>query len=739
MSPAKRPPNEPDPASNQPKPRAPLRSRKAVAKKTEPTKPDVAEPDEPAAAKKATGAAKKTATGTAKKATGAARKATGAVKASGATTDAEPVDSTPHLSATPPKTERVRRGTIGEPETTPRRRRAAARASSGGAPPGAEPKPTPSRRLRPPETPSAAPVLSQFELPSPNDPGAGIPRGFTRYQWLVKGFGRQGPATTVALLAGWTGLVVALWAAAIGAILGALIGVGLIATSSFTRSLFHAGAGQAVTFVGIVAGALAGAGGSFTAIYATSLFGNPTRVAVTLFSGLVVATALVVIITFTEPTLLRMRGYRRLSRDETRRIAPLVHQAARGLGLKSLPTFAMADLQVPRAWTHTRTVVLSKGMLDLLEDDELRAVLTHELYHWAVGDGVALRLVWACAWPIAIAYNVGAWLSGRDLNSEKPQHLPRGFIGWIGWFLLWPTWLLANAVIAPLVAARQRKNEYEADRAALRTGDGPALSSALLKVSAFEAGRTGWEYAMTRHHPPTELRREALQPRQTDDDEYQQEELGALPSGLVENAALVLVVVLIVLGGVINHNRANAGTTPSPITSGLGGPGPTVGTPGSIGTPPTPAVTATTLPSVASVTARFPHTRSGATNAAASFTAALAKSVFEHAKYAALIHASGGPAAPALLEQEIDTVWQQRASALAGHSVATSASGVSTNLTEYDLDPAGDRAFVDTSVTLNYTVDGQPLRTQISGRFVLVWFQPDGWKVTDIASFTPVG
>ncbi len=51
--------------------------------------------------------------------------------------------------------------------------------------------------------------------------------------------------------------------------------------------------------------------------------------------------------------------------------------------------------------------MLSKGLLDLLEDDELRAVLTHELYHWAVGDGAALRLVWACAWPIAITYDSG--------------------------------------------------------------------------------------------------------------------------------------------------------------------------------------------------------------------------------------------------------------------------------------------------------------------------------------------
>ena len=61
---------------------------------------------------------------------------------------------------------------------------------------------------------------------------------------------------------------------------------------------------------------------------------------------------------------------------------------------------------------------------------------------------------------------------------------------------------------------------------------------------------------------------------------------------------------------------------------------------------------------------------------------------------------------------EVDTSWQQTAASLAGHSVETSATDVLPLLTEYDPDPAGDRAFVNTSVTLNYTVDGQPLRTQ---------------------------
>src|SRR5438309_750749 len=123
---------------------------------------------------------------------------------------------------------------------------------------------------------------------------------------------------------------------------------------------------------------------------------------------------------------------------------------------------------------------------------------------------------------------------------------PRGLIGWIGWLLLWPSWLVTNAVIAPLVAARTRRHEYTADSDAARIGYGPALSSALLKLSAFEAGRTGWEYAMTRSHPPMELRREALAPSLPDDEQFQQKELGVVPRTVLENAAIVLVAALLV-------------------------------------------------------------------------------------------------------------------------------------------------------------------------------------------------
>jgi Zn-dependent protease with chaperone function len=69
----------------------------------------------------------------------------------------------------------------------------------------------------------------------------------------------------------------------------------------------------------------------------------------------------------------------------------------------------------------------------------------------------------------------------------------------VAWFVAWPAWVIVKVIIAPLTAASQRRYEYEADAAAYDVGLGPALASALAKLTVFEGGRSGWEVAMTRH------------------------------------------------------------------------------------------------------------------------------------------------------------------------------------------------------------------------------------------------
>lgn len=124
--------------------------------------------------------------------------------------------------------------------------------------------------------------------------------------------------------------------------------------------------------------------------------------------------------------------------------------------------------------------------------------------------------MWVAALPVALVYDIGMWLTGSRPTVPPPEtigiSLPGGLIAVIGWIVAWPAWVLTKLVIAPALASSQRKYEYEADAAAAAVGLGEPLAAALRVMGAFEAGRSGWERAITATHPPTELRIEALQP-----------------------------------------------------------------------------------------------------------------------------------------------------------------------------------------------------------------------------------
>jgi len=251
---------------------------------------------------------------------------------------------------------------------------------------------------------------------------------------------------------------------------------------------------------------------------------HPIQAVISVASGAVLAVIIVVGIAAFERLSLRMRGYRRLSRAETRRVAPLVKQASEAMHLTALPRFAMDDHVILNAWTHMRTVVLTKGLLTL-EDAEVRAVIAHELEHWRAGDAVGLRFVWAAAWPIALTYNMGMWMAGRVQGSEQARRAFFGVMAIVGWVIAWPALVIIKFIITPVISASQRAYEYQADAAAARIGYAGSLSSALRQMGMWESGRTGWEQAMAATHPPTELRLEALEAPKPDDFEYEEDEL----------------------------------------------------------------------------------------------------------------------------------------------------------------------------------------------------------------------
>lgn len=354
----------------------------------------------------------------------------------------------------------------------------------------------------------------------------GVPASYDDgVEWLRSGVRRHWRAALIALTLGWTGIWLALWGAAIGAVVGLLFAVGVI-SSPFGNVLSQAGGGQAITIISVAAGLFFGAIGGLLYVLDLVLFTTPWQILVALVSGALIALVVTLFSAAFERLGLQLRGYRRLSRDEVRRIAPLVRDVAEGMDLDGLPRFAMAEVVLPNAWSHMRTIVITTGLLQTLDDGELRAVLAHELRHWRAGDSVGLHLVWAAALPLALTFDLGMLIAGkRSGETSGASGRFRGVLVILGWLIAWPAWVILRVGVAPAVGSVQRRYEYEADAAAGALGLAPSLITALRKMSAFERGRTGWEQALTATHPPTELRVEALQPSAPDDAQYQESEL----------------------------------------------------------------------------------------------------------------------------------------------------------------------------------------------------------------------
>lgn len=309
---------------------------------------------------------------------------------------------------------------------------------------------------------------------------------------------RQLSACVAGLLAGWSALFAALWFGALLAVGGAITGLlgAIIATHGIGRG------SQGFDVVAALGGMATGFAVGFTLIFGSSLTAAPIHVVIALLIGAVAAVGITWAAVELEPLSLDLRSYRRRSRrtDEAKVVTALNHMAHH-LGVTPVPELRIADEPLPGAWTHTRTIVVSKGLIDQLSKQELEAVLAHELHHWHSRDPIGLRFVWACAFPIVLLCN---------LRAAVARLRPRGPVINL---LLWPAPVLMNWLVAPLMVARGRTQEFEADAAVIAAGWGTHLAGALNKLKDFEVARTGWEAAVLRTHPPTEFRLEAMRRR----------------------------------------------------------------------------------------------------------------------------------------------------------------------------------------------------------------------------------
>ncbi|MGH2770432.1 MAG: zinc metalloprotease HtpX, partial [Actinomycetota bacterium] len=184
---------------------------------------------------------------------------------------------------------------------------------------------------------------------------------------------------------------------------------------------------------------------------------------------------------FSDKIALRMSRARRVSEAE----APELHATIRNLtqtaGLP-MPSVHIIPSDQPNAFATGRNpqhaaVAVTRGILQVLDRDELEGVLAHELGHIRNRDilisSVAATIAGAIS-MIAFMIRWGAFLGGDDDDN------PLGMVG-----------MLVAAIVVPIAAliiqmTISRSREYQADQTAARISGRPeALASALGKIESY--------------------------------------------------------------------------------------------------------------------------------------------------------------------------------------------------------------------------------------------------------------
>ncbi len=181
---------------------------------------------------------------------------------------------------------------------------------------------------------------------------------------------------------------------------------------------------------------------------------------------------------FSDKMALASTGARPVTEAELPQVYAMVRRLTMQMGMPE-PGIYIIDSPQPNAFATGRSpkkaaVAVTTGILQTLDNNELEAVLGHELAHVQNRDILIGSVAAMIGAALSVVARMGFWFGGGDNRNN-----PLGAIG-----------AILSIIIAPIVAmliqfAISRTREFQADRSGAEiTGQPLQLASALAKISA---------------------------------------------------------------------------------------------------------------------------------------------------------------------------------------------------------------------------------------------------------------
>jgi heat shock protein HtpX len=184
---------------------------------------------------------------------------------------------------------------------------------------------------------------------------------------------------------------------------------------------------------------------------------------------------------YSDKIALRMYRAQPVTREELPRAYEAVERLTAKAGIP-MPKIYVLPTESPNAFATGRnpahaSVAVTRGILELLNDEELEGVLAHELSHVRNRDILTSSIAATLAGAITMLARMAFWFGA--LGGERRDDREGGGLGTIFMLLLAPF----AAMLIQLWVSRTR--EYEADASAAKlTGNPYALAAALEKITS---------------------------------------------------------------------------------------------------------------------------------------------------------------------------------------------------------------------------------------------------------------